>query len=155
MFVKICPSCGQSNKANEILCVSCMIDISGVRPIDNSKIDSDVDNKADSNVESNDDAKLFFREKVSGRVIELSNADIIGRYNKGSEIFLNLSNPKIISRIHCQVFYRGGKWYIKDLNSTNNTFLNGVKLSPNEDYELNNKDIVSLSGIIDFVVEFK
>ncbi|MCS7165412.1 MAG: FHA domain-containing protein [Candidatus Calescibacterium sp.] len=146
MLVKICPSCGHKNKVTEILCISCMVDISGVKPTDSSTV-------VDQHSSDKREEILIIRDKNSGRVLELSSGDIIGRSNKGSDIFMNLSNPKVISRIHCQVIYRDGKWYIKDLNSTNNTFLNSVKLTPNVDYQLNSGDSINLAGVIEFIVE--
>lgn len=150
MLVKVCPSCGYKNKVTEILCVSCMVDISGVKPTDSTSISE----QSSSESPTVDNKILLIRDKKSGKVIELSSGDIIGRSNKGADVFVNLSNPKVISRIHCQVIYREGKWYIKDLNSTNNTFLNSAKLAPNVDYELNNGDTINLAGVIEFTVEF-
>ncbi|MCX7971770.1 MAG: FHA domain-containing protein [bacterium] len=123
-----------------------MVDISGVKPTDSSTV-------VDQHSSDKREEILIIRDKNSGRVLELSSGDIIGRSNKGSDIFMNLSNPKVISRIHCQVIYRDGKWYIKDLNSTNNTFLNSVKLTPNVDYQLNSGDSINLAGVIEFIVE--
>jgi pSer/pThr/pTyr-binding forkhead associated (FHA) protein len=41
-----------------------------------------------------------------------------------------------VSRVHCQIFRSGGKYFLTDLNATNGTFLNGEKLSPNQHYPL-------------------
>jgi pSer/pThr/pTyr-binding forkhead associated (FHA) protein len=40
----------------------------------------------------------------------------------------------------------GNEYYIMDLNSTNKTFINGVKLVPNEEKELHDGDNVRLGN---------
>lgn len=47
----------------------------------------------------------------------------------------------IVSKLHCSIFYRAGQVFIKDLNSTNGTYLNGEKIS---ERELHDNDAVSL-----------
>jgi hypothetical protein len=96
--------------------------------------------------------KIFLIDRASGNKIEVFSGDIIGRSNKGREVFEKLNNPKIISRLHCQIVFREDKWNLVDLNSTNNTFLNGFKLIPDRFYELKNGDVVNLAGVVDFEV---
>ena len=40
-------------------------------------------------------------------------------------------DEKSISRMHAKFFRDGNKIYISDLNSTNGTFRNGMRLAPN------------------------
>ena len=47
----------------------------------------------------------------------------------------------IVSKLHCQIFARGGKVFVKDLHSTNGVYLNDEKI---EERELKNEDIVFL-----------
>lgn len=50
-----------------------------------------------------------------------------------------------ISRIHAHIINKGGTFYIVDQNSTNFTFVNGNKISPNQETALNNGDKIKLS----------
>lgn len=51
-----------------------------------------------------------------------------------------------VSRIHLKLEKRGGDIWIKDLNSTNGTSLNGESLRPNEERKLKDKDRIRLAG---------
>lgn len=42
-----------------------------------------------------------------------------------------------LSRCHVKLYYNGGNYYVEDQNSTNGTFINEERLSPNEKYPLN------------------
>ena len=52
-------------------------------------------------------------------------------------------NNDYISRNHCKIFFKNNKYYIKDLNSQNGTFLNGILLKTAA--ELKENDIIKLS----------
>lgn len=59
---------------------------------------------------------------------------------------------KVVSRRHCEFWYEGGKWYIKDVKSSSGTFLNHIRLSPpgqeSKPFPVNDGDTVQLG--IDF-----
>ena len=63
-----------------------------------------------------------------------------------------ISNNNSISRIHAEVIMRNGTFYLVDQKSTNGTYVNGVKLTPLQETELKNGDIIQLS---DEEFEFK
>jgi pSer/pThr/pTyr-binding forkhead associated (FHA) protein len=50
-----------------------------------------------------------------------------------------------ISRKHLEVNFNGSIYFIKDLNSTNGTYLNGSKISPNVEFRINKSDKLTLS----------
>ena len=54
-----------------------------------------------------------------------------------------------ISRNHCEVFKKDSLWYIKDVGSTNGTYLNNELLEANKEYILKDSDIIVIgtSGI--------
>ncbi|HSQ35278.1 MAG TPA: FHA domain-containing protein [Candidatus Binatia bacterium] len=54
---------------------------------------------------------------------------------------LAIIQEAIVSKLHCTIFYRGGRIFIKDLNSTNGTFVNDEKVG---ERELLDNDVVSL-----------
>ncbi|PPQ92622.1 hypothetical protein CVT25_007787, partial [Psilocybe cyanescens] len=57
-------------------------------------------------------------------------------------------DSKVLSRQHAEVWEEGGKIYIKDVKSSNGTFINGERLSSegheSDPFELNSDDIVEL-----------
>jgi pSer/pThr/pTyr-binding forkhead associated (FHA) protein len=167
---KICPSCGTKNPINEMLCINCMADISSV------SIDKDIDtieNLTDKKIETQNQNFNINQEKNKLELvlvenkelkIEIVNNGIIGRYHLGKEIFQKLPNPKLISREHANIFFKNNKWYIRDLNSTNGTYLlsknqttddnvNENKLEPYKDYEISKGMILNMAKIINFYIE--
>lgn len=59
---------------------------------------------------------------------------------------------KVVSRRHCEFWYAGGRWFIKDVKSSSGTFLNHIRLSSpgteSRPFPVNDGDIVQLG--IDF-----
>ncbi|OXG99127.1 hypothetical protein C370_07444, partial [Cryptococcus neoformans A1-35-8] len=39
-------------------------------------------------------------------------------------------DSKVLSRLHAEIFEQGGKIFIRDIRSSNGTFINGERLSP-------------------------
>ncbi|KAE8265846.1 hypothetical protein A4X09_0g6503 [Tilletia walkeri] len=64
-------------------------------------------------------------------------------------------DSKVLSRAHAEIWSRDGKIYIKDVKSSNGTFINGERLSQeaqeSDDYELHSEDHVEFG--IDIVSE--
>lgn len=58
-----------------------------------------------------------------------------------------ISDNNSVSRAHAKVRVRSGKCYITDLGSTNCTYVNGVKLSPNQEIELKSSDKIKISDV--------
>lgn len=59
---------------------------------------------------------------------------------------------KVVSRRHCEFFYKDARWWIRDVKSSSGTFLNHIRLSPagqeSRPYRIKDGDIVQLG--IDF-----
>ena len=53
---------------------------------------------------------------------------------------------KMISRSHCRINKRGNHYTITDLQSANGTFVNKVKLQPNQPHPINNGDVIRLAN---------
>jgi len=67
---------------------------------------------------------------------------IIGR---GKECDIHILDLKV-SRVHCQIYNKDGFFYIKDLNSTNNTLLNKSILESEK--KLNIGDIIEIGDSV-------
>ena len=57
---------------------------------------------------------------------------------------------KFISKNHLLIREKNQRYYLEDLGSANGTFLNGVKIDPNELIELQNNDKIGV-GFIQFI----
>lgn len=73
----------------------------------------------------------------------------IGRYSNNKSVPSPMNgyfDSKVLSRAHAEVWCENDKVYIKDIKSSNGTFINGTRLSPesqeSEPYELHNEDVV-------------
>ncbi len=56
-----------------------------------------------------------------------------------------ISDNNSVSRAHAKIKVRAGRCYIADLGSTNCTYVNGVKLSPNQEVILSKGDKIKIS----------
>ena len=54
---------------------------------------------------------------------------IIGKRKDSASFVLNDYSA---SRIHARIFLEGSTYYIEDLNSTNGTYTNGIRMQPYE-----------------------
>ena len=53
---------------------------------------------------------------------------------------------KMISRSHCRINKRGSQYTITDLQSANGTYVNKVRLQPNQPHPINNGDVIRLAN---------
>ena len=58
-----------------------------------------------------------------------------------------LMNPAV-SRMHAKIYWEGEKYYLEDLNSTNGTSRNGIRLNANEHVTLSYNDEIDFAGEI-------
>ncbi len=57
-----------------------------------------------------------------------------------------ISFNKMISRSHCKICKKGSQYTITDLQSANGTYVNKVRLQPNQSALINNGDIIRLAN---------
>lgn len=65
---------------------------------------------------------------------------------KGRNADWMITDNPAVSHSHASIVTRGNSWYVEDLESTNHTYLNGRKLSPHQEFELNEGDEVKLGN---------
>lgn len=95
-------------------------------------------------------------EKISlchldGWNMEIAEGDILGRTNGPHAAALG--KFQVISSTHAKVTRAKNEWLITDLNSTNKTYVNGVKLEPNIPVRIKQDDVVMLANVV-FTVRF-
>ncbi|MCS7244310.1 MAG: FHA domain-containing protein [Candidatus Calescibacterium sp.] len=152
---KKCPSCGQNNKPEDFLCFNCMSDLTNVPVKERAPQSSDYNKSSnllndDNNIttiEKKDKNLLLKKIDDENVVILIKEEMIIGR--ESIEI---LRDQKFVSRQHAKIYFKNNTFFVKDLGSTNGTYVNSEKLDPNKEYSLNNGDIISFSKSIKFQV---
>lgn len=89
--------------------------------------------------------KLRKLENENGRVIYEFRDDscIIGTKSEDADLVMDETG---ISRMHARIFSRDNDYFLEDLNSTNGTFKNGLKLKPYEQKKLSRGDEIRLAG---------
>ena len=76
-------------------------------------------------------------KNIEGHVGKDNTAITIGR---GKDADLRVQNPTV-SRVHCQVLFGSGNFYVEDLESSNGTYYNMEKLNPKEPVPLEDGDV--------------
>ena len=150
----ICQVCDYKNPLGEIQCLRCgaRIECRNESNINkNTGIISDVpqiqdQEKTDINGLLQDERKreiggksLIISNKYGESIVFHSN-DILGRHSVSSRDHNNL-----VSERHALVIFKNNTWFIRDIRSTNGTFVNGVKVVPEKDYPIHTGDKISLS----------
>ena len=94
----------------------------------------------ESRLEYIDDSE---RQIYGGNITIREDNTLIG----SSSICDYVIDNQAISRSHARISRMGGKYYITDLNSTNGTFINGIRMNSNETRELNDGEEVMIGRI--------
>ncbi|MCR4839226.1 MAG: FHA domain-containing protein [Eubacterium sp.] len=70
---------------------------------------------------------------------------IIGKSRIGNDARIDRQG---VSRKHCEILYRNGEFYIKDLGSTNGTKVNGVKIFADQYVSVKTDDRIGISDAV-------
>lgn len=85
----------------------------------------------------------LIRKKTGERVAVRGNSFRIGK--ERGKVDYCISDNTSISRCHAQIIRKGSDYYIVDMNSTNYTFVDGVKAVPNQETHLKNHAAVRMA----------
>lgn len=89
------------------------------------------------------DISFALVNKKNNKMYAISvNPSILGSSSSADIAF---SDNKAISRRHAEIYEENGAYYIKDLGSTNGTFVNGGRINKDEVAELSDGDNIKLS----------
>ena len=80
---------------------------------------------------------LKFNDKILKTIEFDKNEIMIGRNAENDIVIENLA----VSKLHASIVKQDGAYYIEDLNSTNGTYLNKIKITKKD---LKNNDIISV-----------
>lgn len=94
--------------------------------------------------EKSDNRRRIFNSE--GQVLKLLEKEsvVIGKKKEDADMIIDNSS---ISRIHARIFYADGEYMLEDLNSTNGTFKNGLRLRPYEKRKLSVGDEIKLGSV--------
>ncbi|MCM1541092.1 MAG: FHA domain-containing protein [Blautia sp.] len=97
--------------------------------------------------ETPDAAKLIHRIYSSqGQLLADLDKDIFSIGKKKEEVDLVLEDMSV-SRMHARIVKQGTEIYLEDLNSTNGTFKNGLRLQPYEKRKLETEDEIKFGNM--------
>lgn len=92
-----------------------------------------------------EERKLFGNGRNNRRVIALEQLPlVIGKKEGKADIVLQDNS---VSRLHARLTEESGKIYLEDMNATNGTFRNGVRLRPYERVELMREDEIKVGNL--------
>ncbi|MEO5358193.1 MAG: FHA domain-containing protein [Nitrospirae bacterium YQR-1] len=158
-LVKVCPTCRGVNSSADMMCSRCFGDISGIKPNDEFTDEFKVSQEALEAVPppaTSDDRtivevknRLLLRLK-DGREIVVKPGDVVGRKAVGADVIADFPT---VSRRHVKFTFENGKWLIEDLNSTNETYLDDVRLTTGQRTEIKQNQKLTLSFSLDMTVK--
>ena len=155
-----CEECHYHNSPTLRTCVKCGESLAGI-PITKKELsakaeakEAEVDSTSEKNNENEDkkpggtlvntDLHKRLGSLDGDLVLELNSLEItLGRQATGSEYFVN---KPFVGRNHAKVTVIGSDVYIQDLNSTNGTYIDGLKLEAGNAIKLCTENIIGLGG---------
>jgi len=157
----LCSNCKHTNMDGSVFCAECGSQLSGKNMLTTQNISTkDFKKVAGDNVKQTDKYQPFDGGDAwgslhlldTGHVIPLvtKNEFTLGRVSEGQPIMpdIDLSAYQAyaagVSRLHAVIKRGPHNMVFMDLGSANGSFINGKRLSPNEEQTLNHGDIVAL-----------
>lgn len=90
-----------------------------------------------------EESHCLFNKKTNEKIILSKYPFILGKHEDFAD---GIINDSYVSRMHFQINYEHGLFFIKDLNSTNGTFVNGIELSPGVEAQLKESDVIRVGN---------
>jgi hypothetical protein len=154
----VCSNCKHANMAGAMFCAECGAQLAGNDSIITQTITEDKFKNSNGSMgelyQSFDgvDAWGSLHLLDTGQVLPLSsrNEFTVGRISEGQPIMpdIDLSPYQAyaagVSRLHAVIKRDGSRLVFMDLGSANGTYVNGKRLSPNKEQNLNHGDIIAL-----------
>lgn len=157
----LCPLCQRKNKANASVCVHCGFDLTIKRTVSPTTIR--VSGRPTQKFKDTPCEKylpelpsqalaLFFVDVVEPYIIHDAQQVIIGREDEDSQSHIDLTRFGAaefgVSRHHARLSLNNGVCTLVDLHSTNGSWLNGRRLTPDTAYIVQPNDQIQLAGLL-------
>lgn len=157
----ICPNCQHKNLDGTVFCEECGMQVSGLQPIVTQNISAD--NRPFPPMEKrktapfSDDLNTWASLHLldSGQILPLGDRTefTLGRVSEAQPIMPDIDLTPYqayangVSRLHAVLKREGQNVFVMDLGSSNGTYLNGKRLTPNVDQPLNHGDMLALGKL--------
>jgi pSer/pThr/pTyr-binding forkhead associated (FHA) protein len=157
----VCPNCQHENLDGTVFCDDCGIQITGADPVVTQNISLDLqaqitDEPVRTEAPQKDlDTWASLHLLESGQILPLSDRTefTLGRISDAQPIRPDIDLTPYqayasgVSRLHAVLKREGAQVSVKDLGSSNGTYLNGKRLKPNVDQTLQHGDLLSLGKL--------
>ena len=152
--MQICTNCGHNNVEGDMFCVKCGVAL-GAMSVATQQLDSPESAHAAGSAHLSGDhvVMLHFTGFNEPLALKIDNKIVLGRTSEPSDgvVSINLEGYGAVehgvSRQHAWLIRSEDKLSVRDLGSTNSTFLNGEKLSKDQDYAIKDGDEITLGRL--------
>lgn len=118
--------------------------IKGGKNIDGSQISSRQNDAARGNAGSGSLRIIAMNAPTRVEIAVTKDEFVIGKKAEICDGVIGFN--KMISRSHCRINRRGNQYTITDLQSANGTYVNKIRLQPNQPYPIQNGDVIRLAN---------
>lgn len=157
----MCPSCHHQEVEGALFCTECGMSLQniGTQTIDSTLLKKDTlagSVPAEKKALNEDLLSAYTLQLLEmGQLLPLTgrNEYTMGRVSKGQPVMpdIDLTDYQAyengVSRIHAVLKQKNGQIFVMDLGSSNGTYLNGMRLIPEQEYPLSNGSILSLGKL--------
>jgi hypothetical protein len=155
----ICPNCQHKNLDGIVFCTECGTQLSGLQPIVTQNISADnipaMERKRTANFPKDLDTWASLHLLDSGHILPLGDRTefTLGRVSEAQPIMPDIDLTPYqayangVSRLHAVLKREGNRILVMDLGSSNGSYLNGKRLTPNVDQTLSHGDMLALGKL--------
>ena len=157
--VRVCRLCGHRNAADELFCQGqngsdlCGVSVSSCPLVEESELDTSTNETGDYRAgfdytvrEVSDNARDERAHlECPWGLLPFVGSVTVGRDPRSCSASEQFASYLTLSGIHARIFCADGEWFIKDLGSTNGTYLNGVQIEAEVDAVLSDSDQLHFS----------
>ncbi len=158
----VCSNCNHNNMAGAVFCSECGTSLGGTDPLTTQTITPNQMKEVIRQkpipptarpVSLNNWVTLHLLD--TGQVLPLAerNEFTLGRISEGQPIMPDIdlspyqAYARGVSRLHAVLKREATHVFLMDLGSSNGTFVNGKRLSPNVDHAITNGDVIALGKL--------
>lgn len=155
----LCPNCQHNNLDGTVFCVECGMQLTGLQPIVTQNITTEnlpaLERRKTATFPKDLENWASLHLLDSGQILPLGDRTefTLGRVSEAQPIMPDIDLTPYqayangVSRLHAVLKREGKRVFVMDLGSSNGTYLNGKRLSPNVDQTLNHGDMLALGKL--------
>jgi len=155
----LCPNCQHNNLDGTVFCVECGMQLTGLQPIVTQNISTEnlpaLERRKTATFPKDLENWASLHLLDSGQILPLGDRTefTLGRVSEAQPIMPDIDLTPYqayangVSRLHAVLKREGKRVFVMDLGSSNGTYLNGKRLTPNVDQTLNHGDMLALGKL--------